>query len=536
MESTKQPLNLIINESSVYYVTIQIAANVSVNYNISGTRMYYNTAGLTSPDDCNYVLSSVNPKCEIKICDGYMCNYDFDYIIVEITGGSATMDFTNIQRYWMDRNIRTVLFIGSLLLYLIYSFIGICIICCHKPIYAKQFLDPSSEEERRQLLQSSSQSPSHQSPSQSPKHNQTFFIIVLIFGFLFCCSIICLGVAFIFHTQQPMDVSAVVPISNDVANYPILLDSDLYKYASSITFTIIKGNSTIKLDFDEELWPNNNTITLHDNDSVNKGAINFNRQGLNYHRNDIPVNLAKGSNVTYKLNVSSLNDGGCIRLYLIYSADAYFMFINSTKNTTFNKYINRTECLLANSTSTVTFIITQLEGDYYVAYEAVNVSFTAEVNVSQVYYVPRLSQSNSITLSESYTMIYCDSFVCLNRPQLQFILMTKLNPFDKPVNLLVNSSPPYFDTAFIPVAIACIIGVIGGLLIIIFLIVLKIRAFVLTVITNQNQSQNLQNSRCALPGNQMSPINPTPPDLQNCGDSNIKKYDKINVLAKGKLT
>ena len=86
MESTRKPLNLIINESSLYYVAIQLAANVIVNSTISVDRVYYNTTGLSRPDGCNDALTSVNPTCEITVCDGYMCIPISRYILVQPNG------------------------------------------------------------------------------------------------------------------------------------------------------------------------------------------------------------------------------------------------------------------------------------------------------------------------------------------------------------------------------------------------------------------------------------------------------------------
>ena len=53
MKSTRKPLNVIINKSSLYYVAIQIAANVIVSSTIPVDQVYYNTTGLSRPNGCN---------------------------------------------------------------------------------------------------------------------------------------------------------------------------------------------------------------------------------------------------------------------------------------------------------------------------------------------------------------------------------------------------------------------------------------------------------------------------------------------------
>ena len=116
MESTRKPLNLIINESSLYFVAIQIAANVTVNSTISVDQVYYNTTGLSRPNGCNDSLTSVNPKCEITVCDGYLCIPISRYILVE-PNGAVTVNTTSTcnPKFLLNWKFRIVFFVTYIL-------------------------------------------------------------------------------------------------------------------------------------------------------------------------------------------------------------------------------------------------------------------------------------------------------------------------------------------------------------------------------------------------------------------------------------
>jgi hypothetical protein len=267
-------------------------------------------------------------------------------------------------------------------------------------------------------------------------------------------------VSFIYHTLIPINTTAIVSVSNDVANYPILLDSNLYKSASCITLRLTDNITNDKAAiYINELGHNEKPITRMT--ELNKtfpsfATVNFSRHGLNYYSNDTPVNLAKSSQITYEINMSGSSD--CIRFYLIHSINEYFIFINSTTNTTFNGYINRTRCL-TNGMSIVIFNITSLEGDYYVAYEAPNdASFTSKVHIEQVYYViPPASKSMKLTSTAQSYNSCCGSFICLNSPPLNAILVTRSAISNTSQYISVESYSPYFDTVYGIVAAALLI-------------------------------------------------------------------------------
>ena len=109
MESTR--INLIINESSLYYVAIQIAANVIVNSTISVDRVYYNTTGLSRPNGCNDPLTSVNSKCEITVCDGYLCIPISKYILLEPNGAVTVNTISTCDpKFLLNWKFRIALF------------------------------------------------------------------------------------------------------------------------------------------------------------------------------------------------------------------------------------------------------------------------------------------------------------------------------------------------------------------------------------------------------------------------------------------
>ena len=115
-ESTYHPVSFVINKSSSYFVAIQVAANVAVNSTILVDYVYYNTTGLSRPDDCNDTLTSVNPKCEVTVCNSYLsCTSDYYYILVE-PSGVVNMSVTRIQRFLLNGKTRNALFIINIIL------------------------------------------------------------------------------------------------------------------------------------------------------------------------------------------------------------------------------------------------------------------------------------------------------------------------------------------------------------------------------------------------------------------------------------
>ena len=131
MESTRKPLNLIINESSLYYVAIQIAANVIVNSTISVDRVYYNTTGLSRPHGCNDALTSVNPTCEITVCDGYLCIPISRYILVE-PNGAVTVNTTSNPSFLLDWNCRIAFFTIYIMCILCTALTPVCLYIINK--------------------------------------------------------------------------------------------------------------------------------------------------------------------------------------------------------------------------------------------------------------------------------------------------------------------------------------------------------------------------------------------------------------------
>ena len=152
MESTKKPLNLIINESSLYFVAIQIAANVIVNSTISVDRVYYNTTGLSRPNGCNHALTSVNPSnCEVTVCgDNYFCTSN-GYILVD-PNGTVIVDTTSNSRLVLNGNIRIAFFAISILLCIlsIIILISTCLIM-RQNITGKGNLSINQDEKSNQV-------------------------------------------------------------------------------------------------------------------------------------------------------------------------------------------------------------------------------------------------------------------------------------------------------------------------------------------------------------------------------------------------
>ena len=193
------------------------------------------------------------------------------------------------------------------------------------------------------------------------------------------------GISLILHSMDPLNLMLplTVPVSNDISNYSTLVGSiSVLNPASSFNIELVQHNKT-------------NTTTLvnvHYKSSCSSDEIltedpkksfcslqisQFMHAGLNYHGKNTLIKLATGSYLMYNINVSYINQG-CLWLYLTHTADAYYTFIHSTINTTFNEYTDFLE---------YKFSITTLQGDFYVAYEAQDTNFSTEVSGKEVHYV-----------------------------------------------------------------------------------------------------------------------------------------------------
>ena len=71
-----------INDSSSYYVRIEKNDEVNVTSVISVVRVYYNTTGLKTPDECS-LLTSDRSSCTVTTCG--ICNRPDEYIIIKPT-------------------------------------------------------------------------------------------------------------------------------------------------------------------------------------------------------------------------------------------------------------------------------------------------------------------------------------------------------------------------------------------------------------------------------------------------------------------
>ena len=269
-----------------------------------------------------------------------------------------------------------------------------------------------------------------------------------------------------------------VPVSNDISNHPTLVGSlhDLNP-ASSFNIELVQHNTT-------------NTTTLlnvHYKSSCSSDELlteesilpkklfsplqisQFIRAGLNYRGNNTPINLATGSYLMYNINVSYINQG-CLRLYLIHTADAYFTFIHSTVNTTFNEFIECTDCL---ETNVYKFSITTLQGDFYVAYEAQNVHFSTEVSGKEVHFnVSNLQTPCPTPLSiENPTCVIetCNNFLCFDPHPMQCIFISSASDeIDVMTHqeVLVSSEQPLFSGAAVSIVILLIVEIVAIVIIV----------------------------------------------------------------------
>ena len=249
---------------------------------------------------------------------------------------------------------------------------------------------------------------------------------------LFC------GISLILHSMDPLNLMLplTVPVSNDISNHPTLVGSlralnpassfniELIQHSTTNTTTLVNVHYKSSCSSDE---------LLTEESILSKKLFSplqissFIRAGLNYRGNNTPINLATGSFLMYNINVSYINQG-CLRLYLIHTADAYFTFIRSTINTTFNKFIERTDCLENKRNIVYKFSITTLQGDFYVAYEAQDTNFSTEVSGKEVHFnvsslhthcLTPLSMENPTCVIET-----CNNFLCFDPHPMQCIFIS----------------------------------------------------------------------------------------------------------------
>ena len=171
-----------------------------------------------------------------------------------------------------------------------------------------------------------------------------------------------------------------VPVSNDISNHTTLVGSlsvlnpalsfniELVQYNTTNTTTLVNVHyksscSSDEILTEESILPKKSFSPLQ--------ISQFIHAGLNYHGNNTPINLATRSYLMYNIGVSYINQG-CLRLYLIRTADAYFTFIERTEN---------------KGNIVYKFSITTLQDDFYIAYEAQDTNFSSEVSGKEVHYI-----------------------------------------------------------------------------------------------------------------------------------------------------
>ena len=272
-----------------------------------------------------------------------------------------------------------------------------------------------------------------------------------------------LGISLILHSTYPLSMIVMlpltVPLSNDISNHPTLVGTlgDLNP-ASSFNIKLVQCNTTDTTTLVNVHYKSScSSDELVTEESILPKKLfsplqisQFTRAGLNYHGNNTPINLATGSYLMYNINVSYINQG-CFRLYLIHSADAYFTFIHSTINTTFSKFIERTDCL---ENIVYKFSITTLQGDFYVAYEAQDTNFSSEVRGKEVHFnVSNLQTPCPTPLSmENPTCVIetCNNFLCFDPHPMQCIFISSASDEINVMTheeVLVSSEQPLFSGA-----------------------------------------------------------------------------------------
>ena len=208
---------------------------------------------------------------------------------------------------------------------------------------------------------------------------------------------IIIGILLLIFAPTSIKYNATVAV-NIVSSHPILIGSDNFKSSSFINVALTNLSIEQKVYVYHKFLCNDTELQTNFTNLYTKTippvTVKDFRAGLNYHGNDTPIYLAIGSHLRYDFNITS-NDGSCLQLFVIDSSDAYFMFISSTTNTAFKKYIHihYTNCSDLNGTKvgnfTVDIHVVKLQGNYYVAYQATgegNITFSATISGIQVYY------------------------------------------------------------------------------------------------------------------------------------------------------
>ena len=126
--------NITINDSSTYYVGIDIDTGTSVTSNVTVNRVNYNTSGLQRSTR----LTSSNPTDTITTCEsgnGFLCTRNDDqYLIVSINGYSViNFQLKTSQVYGAGKTaLFSVIFVIILILIILIPVIIIVILCCKK--------------------------------------------------------------------------------------------------------------------------------------------------------------------------------------------------------------------------------------------------------------------------------------------------------------------------------------------------------------------------------------------------------------------
>ena len=142
----------------------------------------------------------------------------------------------------------------------------------------------------------------------------------------------------------------------------------------------------------------------------------FIQDGYNYYTlEDVPINLAPGSSLTYTMTANSTSsDPGCLSLYLFDSYNAYDSFLGPNNNTV-NNYVARSHCVNVSTSgppaqTVILFNISNKQANYYVAVETPGqINFVANVSVIQTYYdTSGLKMPCSYRLSSSHPSCVID--------------------------------------------------------------------------------------------------------------------------------
>ena len=228
-------------------------------------------------------------------------------------------------------------------------------------------------------------------------HPITLFIIVM-WAILTILSILFIIIGILLLRFAPTSITyidnAIVAV-NIASSHPILIGSDNFKSSSFINITLTNLSIEQKVYIYHKSLCNDTELPTNFTNLYTKTippvTVKDFRAGLNYHGNDTPIYLAIGSHLRYDFNITS-NDGSCLQLFVIDSSDAYIMFISSTTNTAFKKYIHihYTNCFGTKvGNFTIDIDVVKLQGNYYVAYQATgegNITFSATISGIQVYY------------------------------------------------------------------------------------------------------------------------------------------------------